>query len=97
VPIKNSGLALEGWARIGRYDWSDAEPNSPSKVRSSGDYFEAGISVLYKFSKTTKLDIGWHYEKGINNYIQAGRLPKVPDPDAVSRGFLNVELAYSFR
>jgi hypothetical protein len=96
VPVKDTGIEIEGWARIGRYGWFDTVPNSPSKVRSSGDYFDAGISLLYGFSKNTKINVGWYYEKGINNCIQAGRSPKVPDPDAVSRGFFNVELVYSF-
>jgi hypothetical protein len=96
VPIKDSDLALEGWARVGRYDWSDTEHNSPSKVRNSGDYFEAGVSVLYGFSKSTKINVGWCYEKGTNNFIHHEHLSKVPDPVAVSHGFLNVELAYSF-
>jgi hypothetical protein len=96
VPIKDSGFEIAGWARIGRYDWSDTVHNSPSKVRNSGDYFKAGISVLYELTKSTKLNVGWYYERGTNNYIQTGGSAKAPDTDAVSRGFFNVALAYSF-
>jgi hypothetical protein len=96
VPIKDSSFGLEGWARIGRYDWSDTEPDNPTKVRYKGDYFNTGISVLYEFTKNTKLNVGWCYEKGTNNFIHHEHLPKVPDPVAVSRGYFNAALAYSF-
>jgi hypothetical protein len=96
VPVKDTGFELEGWARIGRYDWSDTVPDSPPKVRSNGDYLKGGISVLYGLTKSLKLNVGWYYEKGTNNYIQTGHSPKEPDPTAISRGDFNVALAYSF-
>jgi hypothetical protein len=96
VPIKDFGFEIAGTTRFGRYDWSDTEPNAPSKVRSSGDYFKAGISVQYELPKSATLDIGWYYEKGVNNYIKTGHLQKLPDPGAISYGYLSVALAYSF-
>jgi hypothetical protein len=96
LPIKDFGFEIAGSARIGRYDWSDTAPNTPSKVRNSGDYFKAGISLQYELPKSATLNLGWYYEKGTSNYIQVGHSRKLPDPGAISYGYLSVALAYSF-
>jgi hypothetical protein len=96
IPLKQLCLDLELFALAGKYDWSDTVPNEIPKVRDKGDYYKAGLSIPYNFSKDTKLTVGWYYEKATNNYVYAGNSAKELNPSAVSQGVFSAAFSYSF-
>jgi hypothetical protein len=96
IPLKPLDIDIELSALIGRYDMSDSSANKYIKERNKGDYFQFGVSIPYEFSKKSKLDVGWHFAKGTNNFIQVGGGIKESNPNAVGRGFLSLSFSHSF-
>jgi len=96
IPLKlsNHELELEFSAIIGKYDWDDSVADSVIKEGVKGDYWQAGFSIPFEFSKNTKLAVGWYYAEGINtkSYVGAVRYPIL---DA-GQGVFNVSFSHSF-
>jgi len=94
IPIKLLELDIELSALIGKYEWSDAI-NGPIKIKNKGDYFQAGVSIPYEFSSKSKLNVGWYYAKGANNFFQIGN-DRESNPSAIGRGVFQLSFSQSF-
>ena len=96
IPLRQLDTEIELSALIGRYDWDDSVAGWPIKINNKGDYFQAGVSIPYEFSKKSKLIAGWYYTKGTNNYFRFGNDPKESNPDAIGRGVFSLSFSHSF-
>ena len=96
IPIKPFNFDIELSALIGKYDWSDYEAETPSKIRAYGTYWQIGAAVPFEFSSRSKFIVGWYYAKGANSYIQVKNEFKEPNLDAVGRGVFNVSYSRTF-
>lgn len=84
IPIKPIGVDLELSALVGSFEWSESE-KSAEKIEASANYWQAGISIPYEFSKNSKMIAGWYYTEG-----------KEKHSDAFGRGVFNLSFSYSF-
>jgi len=84
-----SGLDLELAALAGKYDWSDLSPVEEN-VKASGNYFQAGVTLPYEFSKRSVLKAGWYFSKG---YYFDGDGSKTGD---LGKGVFTLSYSYTF-
>jgi hypothetical protein len=92
IPLKLIDIELS--ALIGSYSWPNTSPNY--KLKNTGNYWQAGIAMPYKFSENSKLTAGWCYIKGFDNYYKYENDPKYANLDVVSQGIFNIGFSYSF-
>lgn len=96
VPLKEAGTELAFAATIGTYEWTDAVENSATAVKNWGDYWQAGVSLPFTISESSKLTLGFAYAEGRNNYFKEGAFPRIKNPSAMGRGVATVSYSMKF-
>lgn len=96
VPLKEAGTSLDFLGQYGTFKASDALENSSPATKNWGDYWLAGVTLPFQINKESKLNIGWAYTKGSDNFFKTGRAPKTTNAAAVGRGVVTVGYAITF-
>lgn len=96
VPLKEAGTELAFSATLGTYKWTDSIENALKPVKNWGDYWQAGVTMPFAISESSKFSLGLAYQQGSNNWFKEGTLPRVKNLSAVGRAVVTVSYSVKF-
>jgi len=89
-------FGVELAALAGKYDQTDVDTiKTDPKLTSTGNYWQAGVSVPIELTKTMTVTPGWLYSKGYDHIAQRKNEPKMQLPDE-GRGVFSLSFSYTF-
>lgn len=96
VPLKDIGTELDFSATYGEFIQRDIIRNSAPRTKAWGNYWSAGVSMPYQITKTSKLTVGFSYQKGDDQFVKQGSAPKTANSLSMGRGVVSVAYGWSF-
>jgi len=96
VPLASLGTEIDLKVTGGAFIYHDAVNRIQPAAEEFGAYGQAGFTVPYQISASSRVALGYAYSEGRGGWIKAGALPKYRDPLEASRGIASVAFTWSF-
>lgn len=96
VPMKELGTEVSFLATYGTFKAKNAFENTSPAMKNTGNYWLVGINLPFQINKESKLNLGFAYTEGRDNFLKQGNAPKTVNTGAVGRGVVTVSYAFTF-
>lgn len=94
IPLKDIGTSLDFSATVGGYSYHNFQNDAYPKIRESGNWWQAGVSLPYAITRQSTLTVGWQYVRG-ESYDHQDGFAAITNP-AVARGVFSADFTWRF-